>query len=130
MTIAANNTDADQVEYQFGKGDMIKEFEEVAFALKAGQVSGVIETPDGYYVIKCINDYLEDETQKNKETLIQEEKNKAFKDIYNPFVEKLSSQFNEKAWEKIEFSKMTDVKVSNFYECMDQKSKNIIHNKN
>ena len=119
MTIAANNTDADQVEYQFGKGDMIKEFEEVAFALKAGQVSGVIETPDGYYVIKCINDYLEDETQKNKETLIQEEKNKAFKDIYNPFVEKLSSQFNEKAWEKIEFSKMTDVKVSNFYECMD-----------
>ena len=43
----------------------------------------------------------------------------AFKDIYNPFVEKLSSQFNEKAWEKIEFSKMTDVKVSNFYECMD-----------
>ena len=27
MTVAANNTDADQVEYQFGKGEMIKEFE-------------------------------------------------------------------------------------------------------
>lgn len=119
MTVAANNTDADQVEYQFGKGEMIKEFEEVAFALKVDQVSGVIETPDGYYVIKCISDYLEDETQKNKATLIQKAKNKAFKDIYDPFVEKLSSEFNEKAWEKIEFSKMTDIKVSNFYECMD-----------
>ena len=119
MTVAANNTDADRVEYQFGKGEMIKEFEDVAYALKAGQISGVIETSDGYYVIKCISDYLEDETQKNKEQIIEEKKNEAFKEIYNPFVEELSSQFNEKVWEKIKFSEMSDIKVSNFYECMD-----------
>lgn len=120
MTIAANNTDADQVEYQFGKGEMIQEFEDASYALKTDEVSGIVETPDGYYIIKCISDYMEDETQKNKETMIQNEKKAAFQEIYNPFVEKLSSQFNDEAWEKIKFSDMSEIKVSNFYECITE----------
>lgn len=55
-TIASNHTDAGQVEYQFGKGEMITEFETAAFGMTAGQVSGIIDTPDGYYIIKCLSD--------------------------------------------------------------------------
>lgn len=120
MTIAANNTDADQVEYQFGKGEMIKEFEDAAFLLKTDETSGVIETSDGYYIIKCISDYLADETQENKDLMIQNKKNEAFREIYNPFVKKLSSEFNENVWKKISFSEMGEVKVSNFYQCMSE----------
>lgn len=37
---------------EFGRGQMVKEFEETAFGLPVGGTSAVIETPFGYHVIR------------------------------------------------------------------------------
>ncbi|MCL4378222.1 MAG: peptidylprolyl isomerase [Actinobacteria bacterium] len=46
-----SNTKSGDIGY-FSKGQLIKEFEDVAFSLKVGEISDIVETPYGFHLIK------------------------------------------------------------------------------
>ena len=66
------------MEYTIKKGETLPEFEKAAYNLKTGEVSSVISTEKGYYLIKCISDYMADESATNKADLLEQEKRKSY----------------------------------------------------
>ncbi len=84
---------------QFGKGQMVPEFEEAVFSMQVGEISGPVKTQFGYHLIK-LTDHT---TERNAsfEEVIQEVKDSCF-------MEKQEKVYNDK---KTELSKKYKVEI-------------------
>lgn len=67
----------------FTKGNMIKEFEDAAFALKVGEISGLVKTEVGYHIIKVEDrkESLEDLEEQIAMVLKQQKYEEHIKDL-------------------------------------------------
>ncbi|GBD94553.1 foldase protein PrsA 3 precursor [bacterium BMS3Abin05] len=82
----------------FGRGRMVKPFEEAAFNTPIGQISGIIQTRYGYHILKVIN--RKKETRPLKEVrgeLERQIKQQKQKEAYNAFIKKLKKDAGFKA---------------------------------
>lgn len=116
QSLAVSESDDTEYESIFGRGTMEEHFETAAFGLTDGETSGLVETEDGYYIIKCVNDYLEKETEENKQNLQEKYKADKFREVYEPFLEKQTLEFHNKVWDKISISEYSDCTTGNIYD--------------
>lgn len=90
-----------EYEYELRRGEMEEAFEEAAFNLVTGEISNVVETSKGYYIIMCVNEYDKVKTAANKEKMISESKLEKFNEIFEPYEAELYAEYNDELWEKL-----------------------------
>ena len=88
------------------RGNMPAVFEDKAFVLRDNEVSEIIETRDGYYVIYCIEDYKVAESIANKNRILADAKKAHFEEAYQEFAASARMRFNDKEWDKYDISLM------------------------
>ncbi|MDY5627524.1 MAG: peptidylprolyl isomerase, partial [Clostridia bacterium] len=84
--------------YTFGKGEMVAPFEEAAFALKEGEVSGIVESDFGYHIIKRVPLNI---SQSDIENKIKEMQNDIFENQIEKWKSDMDVSIDEKALAKI-----------------------------
>lgn len=103
LTFAQSNTDAEEAELTFSRADAPEELSEAAFALSSGQLSGLIEGQNGYYIIYCVNDDDEDATARRKEELILKRQKESFEKKFTKWSEEYTIVISDSLWQQILF---------------------------
>ncbi|MCI8557313.1 MAG: hypothetical protein HFI19_06030 [Lachnospiraceae bacterium] len=103
MTLASAYSQDSQITYTFGRGEKSSVYEEAAFALENDGVSDIIEEEDGYYILKCVNNFDREATEANKITMVERRRDEIFSEVYEDLVANTPSEFNTRIWEQIHF---------------------------
>lgn len=106
--------------WSFGKGEMNKEFEDIAFELETGEISGIIESEYGYHILKCISTFNREETDANKIKIVEKRREEVFGQEYDAFVSTLTRTLNEELWESVSLNQNEDVETRDFFDIYNQ----------
>ena len=100
--LMAQYNEADEGTISFGKGKMEQVYEDAAFNLGTEEVSSIVDTSEGYVIIKCISTFNREETEANKVKIVAQRKREVFGRQYDEFVSTRTKELNQKLWDSID----------------------------
>lgn len=114
--LALECSDDKQIVKSYARGSVEPHFEEILFSMDQGDISDIIETKDGYYIVKCISTMDYEATQANKLVLAEQRKKEAFSKAYQEIATNTHSQFKDKQWEKLTLTEEIHRTEANFFD--------------
>lgn len=119
-TIANQYSDSQYTGGYLSRGEIHEKLEEAVFELKSGEISKIIETEDGYYIMQCVSDYIETRTAENKLRMIEEHKRQVYANVYEPFEAAQTFEFNDDVWDDIHLQTYSQVDTTELYEVYNR----------
>lgn len=113
-------SDSEEGTCSFGKGEKDQAFEDAAFNLETDEISDIVETPDGYYLIKCISTFNRTETDANKVKIVEKRREEVFEQEYEDFVAALTRNLNEDLWQSVSLAGTENITTSDFFDVFDK----------
>ncbi len=114
--LAANYSQASVTTVSVARGEKDGAYEEAAFNLDREGISEVVPADNGYYILKCLDTYLEQESEANKEKIEQQQKSERFREIYADLMEDTRSEFQDALWESVHIADYAEVETDSFFE--------------
>ncbi|WP_242840805.1 peptidylprolyl isomerase [Butyrivibrio proteoclasticus] len=118
--LMAEYNEADEGTISFGKGDMEEIYETTAFNLGNEEISNIVETSEGYCIIKCISTFNREETEANKEKIVTQRKRQVFGEKYDAYVATLTKELNVDLWNSITVTPDEAVTTSNLWDVYEE----------
>ena len=118
--LAATTNEADRITISFGKGEVDKSLEEAAFSLGEGELSRVVETPEGYVILKCVQSFDREQTDLRKTQIARVRKEEAFTRIYDEYADSRTARFDDGIWDRIHISRDCGTENENFFSVYEQ----------
>ncbi len=118
-TEAARYNEADETVISFGKGMVDPALEEEAFSLAGDEISDIVKTSDGLYLMQCISTLDRTQTDANKVLITEKLRNEAFETVYDEYLESLIRNLNTELWKTVTLNTDPQITTCNFFEIYD-----------
>lgn len=79
---------------------------EAADKLKAGEISGLIETDSNYYVIRLDSEFDEEATESKRQSIIADRRSEKYENTLEEYKEGVKWEVKEDVWKKVKFDEM------------------------
>lgn len=91
---------------KLSKGMMNSSFDEIAFLLLDNEISEVIESKDGLYIVECVDDDVIADSTASYNMAVHQAQDEYFDEVYNDFSKETHMYFSKNLWKKIDIDKL------------------------
>lgn len=119
-TEAMRYNEAGESVISFGKGTMDIAVEEEAFSLASGEVSDIVGTADGLYLMQCILPLDRTQTDENKVLITRRLRDEAFESVYDEYVGTLIRNLNSELWKTVTLNYDPEITTCSFFEIYEK----------
>ena len=104
--VAEEMSDSNQTEVEVTCHTNEKAYREAALSLKKGEISDIVETSQGYYILYCVVENDEDAMRENEENIIKSRQDEIFAAKYDEWIREYDVYIVSDLWNRIKISRV------------------------